>query len=207
MRSDVRSQQPEESYILLRTSYFCFMYTATTVSSDQELEQILQLQKQNLKQFISEEEKKAQGFLTMQFHLPMLQQLHALAPSVIIKYNDEVAAYAMTVTLEGRTVYPDLEPMFVNFQNLQWRGKPLYDYRFYVMGQICVAKEHRAKGLFDLLYQHHKAVYSPHYDFIITEISTSNYRSLQAHKRVGFETIHTYEDHMDTWNVVVWDWS
>jgi hypothetical protein len=182
------------------------MYSATTVGSNKDLEQILQLQRQNLKQFISQEEKDAQGFLTMQFNLPMLQQLHAIAPSVIIKQADEVVAYAMTVTPEGRQAYPDLEPMFVNFEQLQWQGKPLYDYRFYVMGQICVSKEHRAKGLFDKLYQHHKAVYSPHYDFIITEISTSNARSLQAHKRVGFQTIHQYEDSVDTWNVVVWDW-
>lgn len=183
------------------------MYTATTVSSDKELEQILHLQQQNLKQHISQEEKDAQGFLTMQFNLPMLQQLHALAPSIIIRHQDDVVAYAMTVTLEGRQAYPDLEPMFVNFGNLQWRDKPLYDYRFYVMGQICVSKAHRAKGLFDKLYQHHKEVYSPHYDFIITEISTSNTRSLQAHKRVGFTTIHTYQDIVDTWNVVIWDWT
>ncbi|NII26891.1 GNAT family N-acetyltransferase [Pseudoflavitalea sp. X16] len=182
------------------------MYSATTVGSNKDLEQILQLQRQNLKQFISQEEKNAQGFLTMQFNLPMLQQLHAIAPSIIIKQADEVVAYAMTVTLEGRQAYPDLEPMFVNFEKLQWQGKPLYDHRFYVMGQICVSKAHRAKGLVDMLYQHHKVVYSPHYDFIITEISTSNYRSLQAHKRVGFEIIHTYEDFMDNWNVVVWDW-
>lgn len=182
------------------------MYLATTVSSDKELEQILQLQQQNLKQFVNQEEKDAQGFLTMQFNLPMLQQLQAIAPSVIIKYEDQVVAYAMTVTLEGRQAYPDLEPMFANFEKLQWRGKPLYDYRFYVMGQVCVSKEHRAKGLFDRLYQHHKEVYGSRYDFIITEISTSNRRSLQAHKRVGFETIHVYDDIIDNWNVVVWDW-
>ena len=182
------------------------MYTATTANTDQELEQILQLQRQNLKQNISQEEKDAQGFLTMQFNLPMLQQLHAIAPSVIIKHHEEVVAYAMTVTLEGRQAYPDLEPMFVNFEKLQWQGKPLYDFRFYVMGQICVSKAHRGKGLVPLLYQHHKTVYSPYYDFIITEISTSNYRSLQAHRRIGFETIQTYTDSMDTWNVVVWDW-
>jgi hypothetical protein len=182
------------------------MYTATTVSTDQELEQILQLQRQNLKQFISQEEKDAQGFLTIPFDLPMLQKLHSVAPSIIVKYDDEVVAYAMTVMLESRADYELVEAMFANFENLQWKGKPLHDYRFYVMGQICVSKEHRGKGLFDMLYQHHKTVYSPRFDFIITEISTSNYRSLQAHKRVGFETIHTYTDSTDTWNMVIWDW-
>ena len=182
------------------------MYLATTVSNSHELQQILDLQQQNLKQFITADEKQAQGFLTMQFNLPMLETLQAIAPSVIIKYNNEVVAYAMTLTLEGRKAYPDLEPMFVNFEKLQWQGKPLYAHRFYVMGQVCVAKEHRSKGLFDKLYQHHKEVYRPQYDFIITEISTSNLRSIQAHQRVGFETIATYQDSMDYWNVVVWDW-
>ena len=182
------------------------MYTPAVVTTSHELQQILDLQKQNLKQFITSEEKQAQGFLTMQFTLPMLETLRALAPSVIIKHDDQVVAYAITLALEGRQAYPDLEPMFVNFEKLQWKGRSLYDYKFYVMGQICVAKEHRSKGLFDQLYQHHKTVYSPQYDFIITEISTSNHRSIQAHKRAGFQTIATYEDIMDNWNVVVWDW-
>jgi L-amino acid N-acyltransferase YncA len=182
------------------------MYLATTVSNSHELQQILDLQQQNLKQFVTADEKQSQGFLTMQFNLPMLEALQAIAPSIIIKHNDKVVAYAMTLTLEGRQAYPDLESMFVNFEKLLWQGKPLYDYRFYVMGQVCVAKEHRAKGLFDKLYKHHKEVYSSQYDFIITEISTSNLRSIQAHKRVGFETIATYQDIMDYWNVVVWDW-
>ncbi|WP_276482823.1 GNAT family N-acetyltransferase [Paraflavitalea pollutisoli] len=182
------------------------MYTATTVSTDQELEQILELQRQNLKQFISPEEKQEQGFLTVQFDLPLLQQLHAIAPSVIIKHQDEVVAYAMTVLLESRPLYKQIDAMFASFDQAQWKGKPLHDYSFYVMGQVCVSKAHRGQGLFDQLYAHHKTVYSPRFDFIITEISTSNTRSIQAHKRVGFETIYTYPDAIDTWNIVVWDW-
>lgn len=182
------------------------MYTATTVQSGRDLEQIIQLQQKNLKQFISQEEKDAQGFLTVQFDLPLLEQLHAIAPSIIIKHQDEVVAYAMTVLLESRLNYSAVESMIANFDHLQWKEKPLHDYNFYVMGQICVAREHRGQGLFDQLYQHHKEVYSPRFDFIITEISTSNYRSLQAHKRVGFETIYSYTDDTDTWNMVIWDW-
>lgn len=182
------------------------MYIATTVRSTHELEQILVLQQQNLKQYISPEEKQAQGFLTMQFNLSMLEKLHALAPSVIIKHNNEVVAYAITLTIEGRAAYPDLEPLFKSFDNLHFQGKPLYDYLFYVMGQICVAKEHRAKGLFDMLYNKHKEVYSPQYDFLVTDISTNNFRSLQAHKRVGFQTIASFTDALDTWDIVLWDW-
>jgi len=182
------------------------MIQATTVTTPGELLQILDLQKRNLKQHISEEEKDEQGFVTMPFNIQMLEVFHSLAPSVIIKDDDEVVAYAMVLLQEGRYAYPGLEPMFVNFNKLSWKGKPLYDYKFYVMGQVCVDKAYRSKGLFDILYQKHKEIYENKFDFIVTEISTSNYRSLKAHKRVGFVTINTFKDSMDEWDVVVWDW-
>ena len=45
------------------------------------------------------------------------------------------------------------------------------------------------------------------FDFIITEISASNYRSLNAHKRIGFKKINTFRDKIDEWDVVIWDWN
>lgn len=74
------------------------------------------------------------------------------------------------------------------------------------MGQICVAKEFRGEGLVKMLYQKHKEVYSSEYDFILTEISTSNHRSLKVHAKIGFQTIYTYRDQLDEWNLVIWDW-
>jgi L-amino acid N-acyltransferase YncA len=182
------------------------MITATTVKSIEELEQILSLQKKNLKQNITLQEKDSQGFVTMEFTMPMLQELHALAPDVVIKDDDKVVAYAIVLLQEGRKAYPTLEPMFVSFEKLNWKGKPLHDYKFYAMGQICIDKAYRGRGLFDMLYQKHKEIYKDQFDFIITEISTSNYRSLRAHKRVGFQTINTFRDVMDEWDVVIWDW-
>jgi GNAT superfamily N-acetyltransferase len=182
------------------------MITATTVTSIQELEQIIALQKKNLKQNITPEEKDSEGFVTMEFTIPMLQQLHALAPNVIIKDDDKIVAYAIVLLQEGRKAYPSLEPMFASFEKLTWKEKPLYDYKFYAMGQICIDKDYRGKGLFDMLYQKHKEIYKDQFDFIITEISTSNYRSLNAHKRAGFETITKFRDVMDEWAVVIWDW-
>jgi hypothetical protein len=58
-----------------------------------------------------------------------------------------------------------------------------------------------------MLYDKHKEVYSGQYDFLLTEISTRNIRSLIAHEKIGFETIHYHRDHMDEWAVVIWDWT
>jgi L-amino acid N-acyltransferase YncA len=74
------------------------------------------------------------------------------------------------------------------------------------MGQICIDKTYRGKGVFKMLYDKHREMNKDVYDFIVTEISTGNLRSIKAHQKTGFKTIHTYLDHMDEWNVVLWDW-
>ena len=181
------------------------MVYSSIVTNDHELQQILHLQKLNLKQNISIDEKESQGFVTMPFTMEMLKAMHELAPSVIVKDDDKVIAYAIVFLKEGRKLYPNLEPMFVNFEKITWKEKPLNSYNFYVMGQICVAKEYRGGKVFDMLYEKHKEIYNNKFDFIITEISTSNYRSLRAHERVGFETVCVHRDHLDEWAVVLWN--
>jgi len=74
------------------------------------------------------------------------------------------------------------------------------------MGQVCVAAPYRGKGVFDLLYNQHKAAFSHKYDFVITDIATRNTRSMRAHARIGFKKIHTYRDELDEWDTVLWDW-
>lgn len=178
----------------------------TIVTTETALQDILRLQQLNLKQHVAPEERKEQGFLTVQHTLEMLQLMHREAPSIIVKDGNELAGYALTMLRSCRQLIPTLEPMFHAFDPLTWKGKPLNDYAYYAMGQICVAKQYRGMGVFDLLYQHHRTTYQSRYDFIITEVSTSNTRSLRAHERVGFTTIHTYRDALDEWAVVLWAW-
>jgi ribosomal protein S18 acetylase RimI-like enzyme len=188
------------------------MLSVTTVGSAKELQQILDLQKKYLVSNISNDEMQSQGFLTVQHHPELLSKMHALAPSIIVKDDDAVVAYALVMLRECRHLVPELMPMFSTFDNLEYhrlgyQGKPLMDYSFYVMGQICVAKEYRGQGLFDMLYHKHREVYQPNFDFIVTEVATRNTRSMRAHERIGFKTIHTYRDDLDHWAVVLWDWN
>ncbi|MGB8191282.1 MAG: GNAT family N-acetyltransferase [Chitinophagaceae bacterium] len=182
------------------------MVSLTTTTSTQDLEQILQLQQCNLIKKLSDSERREQGFVTVEHTMDMLGQMHALAPSIIVKENDSVVGYALTMLRECRSIIPALVPMFDNLDQLQWKGKPMNDYRFYTMGQICIDKAYRGQGLFDQLYQKHKEVYSPQFDLLATEIATRNTRSIRAHERVGFKTIDVYRDELDEWAVVVWDW-
>src|SRR4030095_14680771 len=181
------------------------MIYSTLVNNTEELQQILDLQQQNLPKNISAEELKSQGFVTFQHDLKTLQEFHQLAPSVIVKDDEKVIAYALTVVNEARHIFPPMESMFMLLETLHWKNKPFCGYRYYEMGQVCVAKEYRGKGVFEMLYQQHKKSYSNKYDLLVTEISTMNHRSLKAHKKVGFETIIIDKDEFGEWAVVVWD--
>jgi Acetyltransferase (GNAT) family len=183
------------------------MLYPTLVSTTEELQQMLQLQQENLLENIDDTEMQSQGFVTLRHDLSTLQQMHRLSPSVIIKDDNRVVGYALTMLQECRQLIPDLEPMFASFDKLSWENKPLTSFRFYVMGQVCIAKRYRGQGLFELLYGHHKKVYQPQFELFVTEISTRNLRSLRAHEKMGFKTIYTHKDSLDDWAVVAWDWS
>jgi hypothetical protein len=182
------------------------MLMATVVTARDELLQIHDLNQQNLKQHLDTGEREKEGFVSWLYSVDLLQQMHELAPTVIIKDDNKVVGYALTTLKEASKFHPDLETMFKNLEALNFKDRSLFSYHFYCMGQICIAKDYRGKGMVDRLYQKHKEVYSHKYDFILTEISTRNPRSIKAHEKVGFRSIYKYEDVMDEWSVVIWDW-
>jgi len=182
------------------------MLYATTVKTEKDLKEIQELNQQNLRKNLSEEEIAREGFVSWFYSLDLLKNMHQLAPSIVVKDKEEVIAYALVTLKEASTFHNDLQVMIENLQSVIYKNKPLLLYNFYLMGQVCVHTNYRGKGVFSLLYQEHKKVYSPKYELLVTEISTNNKRSLKAHKKVGFKEIHTYNDSMDEWSVVVWDW-
>jgi hypothetical protein len=111
------------------------------VNSDEELRQIHQLQQFYLKGKNIPTFEKELGFLTVHHSFEMLFQIHSFSPSVIIKDEIKVFAYSHVMTGESRDVIPVLKPMFKKFEEVRYKNKFLNSYRFYVMGQICIAKE------------------------------------------------------------------
>ncbi len=67
------------------------MLEATVVSTKDELEQIHQLNQLNLKQNLSGKEKKEEGFVSWLYSMDLLQNMHKLAPSIIVKDNDKIS--------------------------------------------------------------------------------------------------------------------
>jgi ribosomal protein S18 acetylase RimI-like enzyme len=182
------------------------MLKATIVTNEDQLLQIHHLNQENLRQNLDEVTKQNEGFVSWLYSSDLLKKMHGLSPSIIVMNDDQVVAYALTTLKESKLFHPDLQIMFDHLQTLYYNNTPLFSHRFYCMGQICVSKKYRGQGLVNMLYQKHREIYAPDYEFILTEISTKNIRSLKAHEKIGFQTIYTYSDATDEWDVVVWNW-
>ena len=178
------------------------MIEAGPVRDERELEAILALQRQNLARNLTPELVAAQGFVTVEHSLEVLQRMHALTPSIVARESGALAGYALVMPVECRSFIPVLEPMF---QRLEALG--LFREQFYVMGQICVAPGWRGRGVFDLLYRAHRRHLRGSYQSTVTEVAIRNTRSMRAHERVGFKVIDRYSDATDDWAVIRWDWS
>ncbi len=177
----------------------------TIVQTDDDLRQILDLQRENHKTNISEIVKREQGFVTVRHSWEQLSGMHEATPQIIAKAEGRVVGYALAMLPTAATLIPDLQPMFVLLDQIFWQNKKLTDCRYYVMGQVCVAQSHRGQGVFDGLYQKHRELYRSDFDLLVTEVSAGNGRSLRAHERVGFRPIHAHTDHVDAWKVLAWE--
>jgi hypothetical protein len=183
------------------------MITITNSSTTKELEGILELQKQNLKKDLTPEQIKEQGFVTVSHSLNDLEKMHRYEPNIVAKDGELVAAYVLAMTDRSKNDIPRLVEMYESFDHIQFQGKPVSTYPYIVVGQVCVGENYRGKGLFDQCYHAYKDFFKARYAFAITEIASINLRSMNAHKRIGFEVIYTYTDSSGVeWNVVVWNW-
>jgi len=179
----------------------------TTSQTAEDLIQILALQKANLAQSLSPEEINREGFVTVHHSFEGLKKMNGYEQSVIAKENDTVVAYLLAMTQQSKYDIPILAPMFEVFNQVIYRGKKISEFHYLVVGQVCVAKEFRGKGILDECYREYKKRFEKKYEFAITEIAQQNVRSMKAHERIGFKTIHQYRESNDTdWNIVVWDW-
>jgi hypothetical protein len=180
-----------------------------TVRTPREVEQILALQAENHRDHVDAATAASDGFTSVRHDPAVLQAMNAAHPSAIAVAGDTLAGYALMMAQEFRDRVPILQPMFSLLESLAWRGEALAgNPRWFVMGQVCVARAFRGQGVFDGVYHELRRAYAPQYDFTVTEISQRNARSLRAHRRVGFETLHVYTDPAadEQWEVVVWDW-
>lgn len=178
----------------------------TTVSSVEEVQQILDLQALNHATVLDADTMREQGFVTVRHDPEVLLRMNRTAPAIIAKAGDRVVGYALVMPRAFAAEVPVLLPMFAMLDKLEWNKEALRtNPRWFVMGQICIAEGYRGQGIFDSMYLKMKEVYRRDYDYTITEVAERNTRSIRAHERAGFQTLHQYPDETtgERWRVVI----
>ncbi len=170
------------------------------VTKTLELEQILALQKENFKSSLSHDEIQKEGFVTVAHSLDVLKKMNDKCAHIIAKDDDFVVGYALVMLKEFKDEISVLTAMFETAQKL------LGDQRYVAMGQICISKNYRRKGIFKGLYNFYKKELNHEFDCLLTEVATNNIRSLNAHKSVGFEVLKTQISDDISWELICWNW-
>ncbi|WP_435261095.1 GNAT family N-acetyltransferase [Tenacibaculum sp. nBUS_03] len=165
-----------------------------------ELEQILALQSKNIPINLTEVDKKEQGFVTVQHDLRILRRMHNVHAHSIATSGGDVIGYALSMSKQFRGDIPVLTPMFTEIDSSR-KSKSNY----IIMGQVCVDRAYRGKGVFRGLYAKMRDTFTAKYDCIITEIDALNIRSINDHKAIGFEELVRYDCNNKIWVVVYMD--
>ena len=179
--------------------------TFTTATHDDHLRQILELQARNVPERLSAEELRQQGFVTVRHDLELLRRMNDREPHAIALAGDELAGYALVMTPHFRQEIEVLRSMFDRIDRQNWLGESLREVPYCIMGQICVAKKYRGRGVVDGLYAHlNDRLAARGYRYLITLIAERNPRSLRVHERVGFQLLQRYVGETgEDWHLVI----
>ena len=169
-------------------------------SSDDDLRQILVLQQQNSIKAVASAEKEKEGFVTVSHNFETIKKMNLSCPHIIAKDGDILVGYALVMLKEFRDEISVLSAMFETATLL------LGNKNFVAMGQVCIAKEYRGKGIFRGMYQFYKEELKETYDCLLTEVATKNQRSLKAHLSIGFKILKTQVSNSISWELITWDW-
>jgi len=177
------------------------------VEKVQELIGLKQLQTNNLRRIIGEEEAMKEGFVTSEYELSLLQSMHAIHPSIIVKEGEEVVGYTIVTNKEVYGAHPELDHLFNTLDATLYNGALLKEVNYILIGQVCVAKSHRGHGWVPKMYEYYKNLHATNYPYLVTDISQANKRSIRMHQKIGFETIGVIEQVGTGWDIVLWDWN
>jgi ribosomal protein S18 acetylase RimI-like enzyme len=176
------------------------------VSAYHDLQAISRLQQLNLRKNLDAETANAQGFLTAEYTIEYLKEMHDASPSIVAKNGDEVVGYALVATKEVRNGHDLMADLFNVIDTKTYKGQLLKQINYVVVGQLCVAEAYRGQGLVKRMYDYYRDCYSTQYKYLITDVAQANTRSLNAHKKSGFEVIDTLIYGGIGWDIVLWDW-
>ena len=144
-----------------------------TSAQAKNLADILSLQQDNLAQRRSLEDIQKEGFVTVVHSLHSLKKIcGSYSHSIALDEKNKVVGFALVMLKECRNEIEILKLIFNLVDTLTLDNTRLQEARYFVMGQISIAKVVRKQGVFSKQYAHLIERTKTDFDYIITEISS-----------------------------------
>lgn len=171
---------------------------------------IYNLHRENHVSNITAEEAEREGFVSALYSFEQLSEMNISSCGIIAKdpIVDRVVGYALAADKESLLVKNHilLGPLISIIDQIEYRGIPLRNVPYIIVGQLCVAKGYRGMGLVPRMYEAFRDRYSKRFRCCVTDISIKNPRSLRAHVKTGFQILKRFEDcNGSSWDVVLYD--
>lgn len=141
---------------------------------------ILQLQSANYIAKLSVEERK-EGFLSAQFTPEQTAAIAQDLGTTVAVVDNSLAGFLCAFRREFDSGSPVIARMLDSYDRVTFEGKALSSFNSYIYGPVCIAREHRRRGLLRGLYEAQKRDLAGRYEVGVAFVSRSNPYSLQAH--------------------------
>jgi hypothetical protein len=200
------------------------------VENENDLHQLHQLHLDNLRGphgNLSDSEAEKEGFVSAEYSIEFLRMMNQTRKSVIAKDGEPLSSHlhsrffvfvifppgdlivgyvlvAIKSELYGK--HKLLDSLYDAIDEVKIRGVQMKLVNYVVVGQLCVRKGFRGKGVVNAMYAFFKSYLQDEFVCAATDISTSNPRSLRAHLKCGFQVVDSLVFEDSRWDVVVWDW-
>ena len=146
----------------------------------QDYSAILQLQNANFIANLSAEERE-EGFLSAQFSAEQTAQIAEDLGTMVALVDHRVGGFLCAFRKEFDTGSPVIAKMLNSYDRLRFDGRPLSAFRSYIYGPVCIAREHRRRGLLRGLYEAQKADLAGQFEVGVAFVARNNPHSLSAH--------------------------
>ena len=178
------------------------------LDKNDEIAGIRQLQEDNLRRNLSDQEAEEQGFVTAEYSLEFLTTMNEIAPSIVaVDDAGRVVGYIIVANKTIREHHELLKEFFDEVDKLHYQEKSLSELNYLISGQLCVAKEYRGVGLAPKMYEFYRNTMRDSFQYCVTDVVDTNIRSIKAHLKVGFVELKTVNYAGENWTVLLWDWT
>lgn len=178
------------------------------IRNESELVQVHKLLEENLKQNLSYQERKQQGFITINYSLNSLIKLNKITPTIVATNGSKVIGYALSANRKCKGLDRFLDMLIAEIDRTFYNKDLLCKSDYLVVGQLCVAKAYRRRGISQKIYQEFKQEFHQTHPYCLTGVDTLNKGSIESHKKCGFRVLKQLKccGLNSIGYLLIWDW-